>query len=131
MVTIHEGQLLLTSPAENTPPFSCFHQHQQESHHQAAASLTAELRDLRLQLRKSEKERRQSERVRLSSRDDWEAEEGNLMDNLARRDRLIQVAERILLLFIVKTENGNRYTCNFSLPFDEGGLYSIKNSVKY
>ncbi|CAF90101.1 unnamed protein product, partial [Tetraodon nigroviridis] len=65
-------------------------QRQQESHRQTAASLTAELRDLRLELRKKEKKRRESERVWLSSRDDWRTEEGKLMDSLDRRDRLIQ-----------------------------------------
>lgn len=53
--------------------------------------MTAELRDIRLELRKSEKERRESEGVWLSSREDWKMEEGKLMHNLERRDRLIEV----------------------------------------
>lgn len=81
----------------NIPGFSCFHQHQQESHSQTVTSLTAELRDLRLELRKKEKERRESERAWRSSREDWKSQEGDLVDSLDRRDRLIEVAWPILL----------------------------------
>ncbi|TNN02138.1 hypothetical protein fugu_009625 [Takifugu bimaculatus] len=65
-------------------------QHQQESHSQTVTALAAELRDMRLELRKREKERRESERVWLNSREDWKTEEEKLMHNLQRRDRLIQ-----------------------------------------
>lgn len=71
--------------------FCVFRQHQQEGHGQKVASLTAELRDLRVELRRREKERRESERVWMGSREDWKMEETRLMDKLDRRDRLIEV----------------------------------------
>lgn len=72
--------------------FRCSRQHQQEGHRQTVASLSAQLADVRLQLRRRETERREVERAWRSSRDDWETQEGKLLDNLDRRDRLIEVA---------------------------------------
>lgn len=80
---------------DRIPSFSCFWRHQQEGHSQTAASLTAELRDLRLELRKSEEARREADRAWRSCREDWKAEEGRLVDKLDRRDSLIQVARRV------------------------------------
>lgn len=91
LLGLGNGSEPLDAPCSNIQSFAFLRQHQQESHSQTVNSLAAELRDMRLELRKREKERRESERVWLNSREDWKTEEEKLMHNLQRRDRLIQV----------------------------------------
>ncbi|XP_068615553.1 myomegalin [Brachionichthys hirsutus] len=69
-------------------------QNQQESHSQRISSLTAELRDVRRELREKENEKREADREMQNMRNNGEREERKLKDSLEKRDKLI---EQILL----------------------------------
>ncbi|XP_030604858.1 uncharacterized protein LOC115793853 [Archocentrus centrarchus] len=69
-------------------------QSQQESHRQAASSLTAQLRDARRELKEQEKEKKEADRAWQADREERERGERRLRDSLEKRDKLI---EQILL----------------------------------
>ncbi|XP_035528216.1 uncharacterized protein si:ch73-95l15.5 isoform X2 [Morone saxatilis] len=73
---------------------------QQESHSQTVSSLTAQLRDTRQELREKEKEKKQADRAWQNNREDREREERKLRDSLEKRDKLIEVTCRNLLLIV-------------------------------
>lgn len=62
------------------------------------SSLTAQLRDVRQELREKEKEKKEADRAWQNSREDRETEERKLRDSLEKRDKLIEVKCRNLLL---------------------------------
>uniref|UniRef100_A0A3Q0STN7 Si:ch73-95l15.5 n=1 Tax=Amphilophus citrinellus TaxID=61819 RepID=A0A3Q0STN7_AMPCI len=69
-------------------------QSQQESHRQAASSLTAQLRDARQEVKEQEKEKKEADRAWQADREERERGERRLRDSLEKRDKLI---EQILL----------------------------------
>ncbi|XP_034030080.1 uncharacterized protein si:ch73-95l15.5 [Thalassophryne amazonica] len=69
-------------------------QNQQMSHSQMVSSLTAQLRDIHMELREKEEEKKEAHRSWQNDMEDREKEERKLRDALERRDKFI---EQILL----------------------------------
>ncbi|KAM9310511.1 uncharacterized protein KZ484_026385 [Pholidichthys leucotaenia] len=65
-------------------------QNQQESHSQTVSSLTDQLRDVRQELRQTEKEKKEAERTRRRDVEDRDREDRRLRDSLDKRDKLVE-----------------------------------------
>lgn len=77
-----------------------FHQEQQESHSQTVSSLTDELSATRKKLREREKGKKEADIAWQNIREERQREEGKLRDSLEKRDKLIEVGCRNLLLIL-------------------------------
>lgn len=77
------------------------------------SSLTAQLKDTRLELREKQKEKKEAERWWQNYQDDQEAEGRRLRDGLQSRDKLIEVKRRCLS---ADFSSNNTVDQNKSLP---------------
>lgn len=92
------------------------------------SSLTAQLRDVRQELRETEEEKKEAKRAWQNSREDWGMEERKLRDSLEKRDKLIEVScrntrQRINNSYLI--QQSLSLFCN-SVPFP---FFDIANPV--